>query len=50
MSDRLVATPGQTIGPFFGFALPYAGGEDLVPRSVEAALVELGLTYAISNI
>ena len=27
------ATPGQTIGPFFGFALPYAGGEDLVPRN-----------------
>lgn len=26
-----IATPGQTIGPFFGFALPYAGGEDLIP-------------------
>lgn len=25
------AAPGQTIGPFFGFALPYAGGPDLVP-------------------
>lgn len=24
-------TPGQTVGPFFGFALPYAGGADLVP-------------------
>jgi protocatechuate 3,4-dioxygenase alpha subunit len=24
-------TPGQTVGPFFGFALPYAGGCDLVP-------------------
>jgi protocatechuate 3,4-dioxygenase, alpha subunit len=24
-------TPGQTVGPFFGFALPYDGGEDLVP-------------------
>jgi len=24
-------TPGQTIGPFYGFALPYAGGPDLVP-------------------
>jgi protocatechuate 3,4-dioxygenase, alpha subunit len=24
-------TPGQTVGPFFGFALPYAGGGELVP-------------------
>ena len=29
----LVATPGQTIGPFYGFALPYAAGPDLVDRS-----------------
>ena len=26
-----VPTPGQTVGPFFGFALPYDGGADLVP-------------------
>jgi protocatechuate 3,4-dioxygenase alpha subunit len=26
-----IATPGQTVGPFFGFALPFAGGEHLVP-------------------
>jgi protocatechuate 3,4-dioxygenase, alpha subunit len=25
-----MVTPGQTVGPFFGFALPYAGGSDLV--------------------
>lgn len=25
------ATPGQTVGPFFGFSLPYPGGELLVP-------------------
>ena len=34
MSDadgRREATPGQTIGPFFGYALPYAGGSELVP-------------------
>ena len=30
-SDHLVPTPGQTVGPFFGFALPYAGGDQLVP-------------------
>lgn len=28
----LAPTPGQTIGPFFGYALPYRGGPDLVPR------------------
>lgn len=26
----LTATPGQTIGPFFGYALPYEGGAELV--------------------
>jgi protocatechuate 3,4-dioxygenase alpha subunit len=26
-----MVTPGQTIGPFFGQALPYAGGSELVP-------------------
>ena len=31
--SRLAPTPGQTVGPFYGYALPYAGGEDLVPRS-----------------
>ena len=28
---RRPATPGQTVGPFFGYALPYGGGPDLVP-------------------
>jgi protocatechuate 3,4-dioxygenase alpha subunit len=27
----LAVTPGQTIGPFFAYALPYPGGADLVP-------------------
>lgn len=27
----LIQTPSQTIGPFFGFALPYPGGAELVP-------------------
>jgi protocatechuate 3,4-dioxygenase alpha subunit len=26
-----VPTPGQTVGPFFGFALPYPGDSQLVP-------------------
>ena len=28
---RYVQTPAQTVGPFYGFALPYAGGAQLVP-------------------
>jgi protocatechuate 3,4-dioxygenase alpha subunit len=27
----MIRTPGQTIGPFFGYALPYAGDSALVP-------------------
>ncbi|HET7398647.1 MAG TPA: protocatechuate 3,4-dioxygenase subunit alpha [Intrasporangium sp.] len=34
----LAPTPGQTVGPFFGYALPYPGGDELVgpqhPRPV----------------
>jgi protocatechuate 3,4-dioxygenase alpha subunit len=30
-TTQLTATPGQTVGPFFGYALPYEGGELLVP-------------------
>jgi protocatechuate 3,4-dioxygenase alpha subunit len=38
-----VPTPGQTIGPFFGFALPYPGGEELVPRNHPDAVRLTGL-------
>jgi protocatechuate 3,4-dioxygenase, alpha subunit len=27
----LAPTPGQTVGPFFGYALPFAGDDQLVP-------------------
>lgn len=30
-APTLPPTPGQTIGPFYGFALPYAGDSELVP-------------------
>lgn len=36
--QKLVATPGQTIGPFYGFALPYDGGEKLVDRTHPGAI------------
>ncbi|WP_062895984.1 protocatechuate 3,4-dioxygenase subunit alpha [Mycobacterium avium] len=31
MSTVLTATPGQTIGPFFSYALPFANSAELVP-------------------
>jgi protocatechuate 3,4-dioxygenase alpha subunit len=31
MTGSLRPSPGQTVGPFFGYALPYPGGELLVP-------------------
>jgi protocatechuate 3,4-dioxygenase alpha subunit len=31
-------TPGQTVGPFFHDALPYAGGSDLVPPGTPGAV------------
>lgn len=30
-ASPLAPTPGQTVGPFFHYALPYPGGADLVP-------------------
>ena len=30
-TQELVATPGQTVGPFFGYALPFPGDRELVP-------------------
>ena len=39
MSDTsLVPTPGHTIGPFFGYALPYAGGDTLAAPHHPAAV------------
>lgn len=37
-THELFPTPGQTVGPFFGYALPYEGGPELIraadPRAV----------------
>ncbi len=35
--SELVPTAGQTVGPFFGFALPYDGGPDLVAPDASGA-------------
>ena len=42
-AEPLMTTPGQTIGPFFGFALPYARGEQLVPPGHADAVRLTGL-------
>lgn len=34
----LVPTPGQTVGPFFHYALPFPGDRQLVPASAGASL------------
>jgi protocatechuate 3,4-dioxygenase, alpha subunit len=34
----LAPTPAQTIGPYFGFALPYAGGSLVVPEGTAGAI------------
>ncbi|ONH28073.1 protocatechuate 3,4-dioxygenase subunit alpha [Pseudofrankia asymbiotica] len=38
----LRATPGQTVGPFFHFGLPYDGDGDLVPPGSPGAVVLRG--------
>jgi len=30
MSTKLVPTPGQTVGPFYGYALPYEKDNELL--------------------
>lgn len=38
-------TPGQTVGPFFGQALPYDGGNELVPPGRAGAIRLHGVVY-----
>lgn len=38
----LVATPGQTVGPFFHFGLPYQGDRDLVPPGSPGSMLLQG--------
>lgn len=33
-----IPTPGQTVGPFFHYALPYDGDSELVPRGAAGAV------------
>lgn len=40
-----MTTPGQTVGPFFHYALPYSGGGDLVPPGRAGAIRLHGHVY-----
>lgn len=40
-----VSTPGQTVGPFFHYALPYPGGEWLVPPGTTGSVALRGTVY-----
>jgi protocatechuate 3,4-dioxygenase, alpha subunit len=42
---EVTATPGQTIGPFFGYALPYPGDRELVPRGSAGSVRLHGHVY-----
>ena len=41
----LTPTPGQTVGPFFGFALPFADGQHLVPPGSPGSVRLHGTVY-----
>jgi len=45
MTERLTATPGQTVGPFFHDALPYERGHQLVPPGTPGAVRLHGTVY-----
>ncbi|HEU4362655.1 MAG TPA: protocatechuate 3,4-dioxygenase subunit alpha [Mycobacterium sp.] len=42
---ELTPTPGQTVGPFFGFGLPYPGDNALVPSTDRHAIRLHGVVY-----
>ena len=44
-ASDLAATPGQTIGPFFGYALPYPGDRELVPWGSAGSVRLHGYVY-----
>lgn len=43
--STLTPTPGQTVGPFFHYALPYEGDRDLVPPGTAGAIRLHGTVY-----
>lgn len=37
-TEAFIPTPSQTVGPFFGFALPFEGSEQAVPADADGAI------------
>lgn len=44
-SERPQQTPSQTVGPFFGYALPFPGGAQLVPAGTAGAITVHGTVF-----
>lgn len=45
MTGKLVPTPGQTVGPFYGYALPFERGGELVPAHSPGSVRLHGTVY-----
>ncbi len=45
MDDASQPTPSQTVGPFFGYALPYRGGTDIVAPWQDGAITLHGTVF-----
>jgi protocatechuate 3,4-dioxygenase alpha subunit len=43
--SKLTPTPGQTVGPFFGYALPYAKDRELLPPGSPGTIRLQGTVY-----
>lgn len=43
--DAFEPTPSQTVGPFFGYALPFPGGPDVAPAGHPDAITVHGYVY-----
>ncbi|MDN6604047.1 protocatechuate 3,4-dioxygenase subunit alpha [Brevibacterium sp.] len=43
--QNLTATPGQTVGPFYGYAMPWPGDNELVPPAKTGAVQLHGYVY-----
>ncbi len=45
MRPMLPPTPSQTVGPFYGYALPFPGGGDIAPAGHPEAITVHGFVY-----
>jgi protocatechuate 3,4-dioxygenase alpha subunit len=45
MATKLVPTPGQTVGPFYGYALPFEKDNELLPPGFPGSIRLQGTVY-----